>query len=99
LFIFTLLNQIIMLHKHQAPVPPAQLKEMLRTGLVQFAFVKKDGTLRTAMGTTNLVHIPADHHPQGVREASPKVVTFWDLLSGEWRSVSINSQIFIPQAQ
>ena len=88
-----------MLHKHQAPVPPAQLKEMLRTGLVQFAFVKKDGTLRTAMGTTNLTHIPADQHPQGVREASPKVVTFWDLLSGEWRSVSINSQIFIPQAQ
>lgn len=83
-----------MINKHQAPIEPAELKRRLHTGLVQFAFIKKDGVLRTAMGTTNLQHIPADHHPKGVREASPKVVCFWDLLTGEWRSVSVESTIF-----
>jgi hypothetical protein len=80
--------------KHQAPVTPSELKEMLHSGLVQFAFIKKDGVLRTAMGTTNLRHIPADQHPKGIREASQKVVCFWDLLSGEWRSVSVECKIF-----
>lgn len=87
-----------MIHKHQAPIQPDQLREKLRQGLVEFAFVKKDGVLRTAMGTTNLRHIPADQHPQGLREPSPKQICFWDLLTGEWRSVSITSQIFHHEA-
>lgn len=85
------------IQKHQAPIGPEELKRKLHEGLVQFAFVKKDGVLRTAMGTTNLRHIPADQHPKGVREASPKQVCFWDLLSGEWRSVSVTCQIFCNQ--
>ena len=80
--------------KHQAPITAEELKRKLNEGLVQFAFVKKNGVLRTAMGTTNLRHIPADQYPKGVRESSPKQVCFWDLLTGEWRSVSVNCQIF-----
>jgi len=83
-----------MIKKHEAPISAQDLKARLREGLVEFSFVKKDGVLRRAVGTTNLRQIPADQHPKGVREASPKQVCFWDLLTGEWRSVSIESLIF-----
>ena len=54
-----------------------------------------DGSLRTAVGTTNLSNVPVDHHPQGVRESSPKVVVYFDIEKKEWRSVSRRVEVFI----
>jgi len=64
------------------------LKQKLARGVVQFAFKKLDGSLRTAVGTTNLSNVPVDHHPKGVREASSKVTVYFDIEKKEWRSVS-----------
>ena len=77
------------------PIAAQQLRTQLRTGFVHFYFVKKDGTLREARGTTNLSHIPADKHPTGERPAPDSVVTFWDLLAGDWRSTRAGAQIFL----
>lgn len=70
------------------------LKSALQNGVAKFAFVKKDGTLRFALGTLKLDLIPNSDHPKGVRPASEKVVTFFDLEKTSWRSVSINSLVF-----
>ena len=72
-----------------------QLKEQLGLGPVSFGFVKKakDG-FRQALGTTCLKNIPMDKHPKGIRKASEKSVTFFDLISQEWRSFSTSSLVF-----
>ena len=77
------------------PTTPEILKSKLREGAVQFAFKKLDGSLRTALGTTNLSSIPQESHPQGVRESSNKTVTFYDLEKREWRSVSTLREIYL----
>jgi hypothetical protein len=77
------------------PVDPAILRSRLREGVVQFAFKKVDGTLRTAVGTTNLATIPTDHHPKGTGTPSDRSVRFFDIEKREWRSVSVSREIFI----
>ena len=77
------------------PTTPETLRSKLNEGAVQFAFKKLDGSLRTALGTTNLSSIPQESHPQGVRDASNKVVTFFDLEKQEWRSVSTLREIYL----
>ena len=78
-----------------SPIDPTELRALLRSRVVQFAFKKLDGTLRTALGTTNLSSIPTAKHPQGVRESPPSVITFFDMEKQEWRSISVRSEIFI----
>lgn len=70
------------------------LRQRLRQGPTRFTFVKKTGELRFALGTLDLNIIPSTEHPKGVRPASPKVVTFFDLEKIAWRSVSVDSLIF-----
>ena len=77
------------------PTTAEELRAALRRGAAQFAFKKLDGTLRTAVGTTNLATIPARHHPRGVRPSSPRVVAFFDLEKQEWRSLSCTQEIFL----
>lgn len=76
-------------------VTPEQLKTRLRDGVVQFAFKKVDGTLRTAVGTTNLATIPTESHPKGTGNPSEKAVRFFDIEKKEWRSVSILREIYL----
>jgi hypothetical protein len=80
---------------HQIETTPQILKNLLKEGVVEFSFIKKDGSRRDAIGTTNLSSIPAESHPQGVRESSDKVVTFFDLEKREWRSVSTLREIYL----
>lgn len=70
------------------------LKSALQNGVAKFAFVKKDGTLRFALGTLKLDLIPSSNHPKGVRPSSEKVVTFFDLEKTAWRCVSVDSLVF-----
>jgi hypothetical protein len=78
------------------PINPQELRSRLNQGTVQFAFKKLDGTLRTAIGTTLLEQVPLDNHPKG-GSSSPRVVTFFDLQKGQWRSVSVNQEMFISE--
>jgi len=77
------------------PIAPETLRARLREGVVQFAFKKVDGTLRTAVGTTNLATIPTEHHPKGTGNPSDKSVRFFDIEKREWRSVSILREIYL----
>jgi hypothetical protein len=77
------------------PINPDELQKKLKRGKVTFFFKKKDGTLRMAIGTTQLRFVPAEKHPKGLREPSPLVVTYFDILKKDWRSVSISEEIFI----
>jgi hypothetical protein len=77
------------------PISPDVLRARLRSGVVQFAFKKLDGTLRTAVGTTNLASIPVDHHPKGTGNPSERSVRFFDIEKREWRSVSAQQEIYV----
>lgn len=77
------------------PITHEALRTELRQGVLNFAFKKLDGTLRTAVGTTNLSLIPAASHPTGRRESSPRVVVFFDIEKREWRSLSTRVEVFL----
>lgn len=77
------------------PTTATELKRQLARGVVQFAFKKLGGELRTAVGTTNLATIPRESHPKGVRPAPESVVAFFDVEKREWRSASARAEIFI----
>jgi len=77
------------------PITHIALRTELRTGIVNFAFKKLDGTLRTAVGTTVLSLIPEANWPTGRRESSPNAVVFFDIEKREWRSLSTRAEVFI----
>lgn len=69
------------------PQAVIELKEKLRNGIVYFTYKKKDGTMRTAKGTTMLDLIPEENHPKGVVSNKPEDhVCYWDLDREGWRS-------------
>jgi hypothetical protein len=80
---------------NHTPITHEGLRSRLRNGVVQFAFKKLDGSLRTAFGTTNLTSIPSAHHPKGARESSSRAIVFFDLEKQAWRSLSIRMEVFI----
>ena len=75
----------------------SDLKHSLNEGIVIFEFVKKDGTLRHARGTTNRDLIPIDNMPQNKRTPQEQalydrtVVTFYDIDKKGWRSMRIDT--------
>ncbi len=75
----------------------SDLKHSLNEGIVIFEFVKKDGTLRHARGTTSPDLIPTDNMPQGKRTPQEQalydrtVVTFYDIDRKGWRSMRIDT--------
>ena len=73
------------------------LRNHLQNRVVKFMFVKRDGSLREAIGTRNLGLIPTQGHPRGDRPAPDSVVAFWDVMKGAWRSLSANAQVFLVQ--
>ena len=73
------------------------LKTALHEGVVLFEFVKKDGTLRHARGTTSPDLIPADDTPQNKRTPEQQAayerqtVAFYDIDKKGWRSMRIDT--------
>ena len=80
---------------NMTPIEPSELRTKLNEGIVQFAFKKLDGDLRTAVGTTSLDNIPVDNHPNGNGASPSSVVTFFDISKAAWRSVSTSQEIFL----
>jgi hypothetical protein len=74
------------------PVTVPELRKLLHDKIVNFEFIKLDGEVRLAKGTTMMKYIPQSQHPKGIRPSSPKVATFYDLQKHDWRSVSQRSK-------
>lgn len=74
------------------PVTVPELRKILRNKILNFEFIKLDGEVRPAKGTTMMKYIPQTAHPKGIRPSSPKVATFYDLDKQDWRSVSQRSK-------
>ena len=64
----------------------AELKKRMQTSVVEFYFIKRDGSLRHAYGTT-MPSLAAKHiNGRGVPRESVKTTPFFCVESGEWRS-------------
>lgn len=74
------------------PITVPELRKLLRQKIVNFEFIKLDGEVRPAEGTTMMKYILKKDHPKGIRPSSPKVATFFDLDKMAWRSVSQRSK-------
>ena len=66
-----------------------EFSEMLHNGIVDFEFVKKDGTIRQAKGTLVAEHLPA---PKAVdsdapaRKTNENVLVYFDMEKQSFRS-------------
>ena len=70
-----------------------ELRKRMQSGIVEFYFHKKNGEVRRAFGTT--MGSLASAHTVGGAAASIKVIPFFDVEKGEWRSCQIQSLIKI----
>lgn len=71
-----------------------KLRNLLNEGTVSFSYEKINGELREAVGTTNINQIPASSLCKGGETPGNKV-SYYDLVKGGWRSVSMKDEIRI----
>ena len=62
------------------------LKEKLRNGVAHFLYIKKDGSLREAFGTTNAAVAAKYTNGNGISREYFKTTAYFDIEKGEWRS-------------
>lgn len=62
------------------------LKEKLRNGVVHFIFIKKNGEIREAFGTTNAAVAAKYTNGNGISREHFKTTAYFDIEKGEWRS-------------
>ena len=62
------------------------LKEKLRNGVAHFIFVKKNGEIREALGTTNAAVASKYTNGNGCSREHCKTTAYFDIEKGEWRS-------------
>jgi hypothetical protein len=74
------------------PISVPELRKLLRKNIVNFEFIKLDGKVRPARGTTMMKYVPKADQPKGIRPSSDSVATFYDLQKDAWRSVSKKSK-------
>ena len=81
-----------------------RFREALRKGVVKFSYFKKDGSIREAKGTLNLLLLPEDKLPHSGLD--PDAVTpadtfaYYDLDAAGWRSFRIDNFIgFVEQVK
>jgi len=74
------------------PVTVPELRKLLHDKILNFQFIKLNGEVRPARGTTMMKYVPQSQHPKGIRPSSKKVATFFDLDKKDWRSVSQRSK-------
>lgn len=64
----------------------AELKTKLANGIAHFAFVKKNGEIREAWGTTMANIAKAKTNGRGESRESFATTAYFDVEKGEWRS-------------
>ena len=62
------------------------LKRQMRYGVAHFVFMKKDGSLREAYGTTNRSLAEKHINGNGVSREFFSTTAYFDVEKGEWRS-------------
>lgn len=62
------------------------LKKQLRNGVAHFFFVKKNGEVREAFGTTNAAVAAKYTNGNGISREYFKTTAYFDIERGEWRS-------------
>ena len=73
------------------------LRKALNEGIVLFQFIKKDGSIRHARGTTSPDLVPTDDTPKGKRTAQQQAlyqrttVAFYDIDKKAWRSMCVDT--------
>ena len=72
-----------------------RFKNALNSGIVTFSFIKQDGTIREAKGTTHHLLVPADKQPKGAFAPGYRIstISFFDLDKQDWRSFSVENFI------
>lgn len=73
-----------------------ELRKRMQSSVVEFWFTKKDGSVRHAFGTTMPSLTKA--HINGNGCSSIKVITFFDVEKGAWRSCQIQSLLNMEMA-
>lgn len=63
-----------------------QLKNKLANGVAHFIYLKKNGELREAWGTTQSNIARAKTNGRGVNRELYKTTAYFDVEKGEWRS-------------
>ena len=65
-----------------------EFSEMLRNGIVEFEFVKKDGSIRQAKGTLVAEHLPAPTADSdgSTRKKNENVMVYFDMEKKSFRS-------------
>jgi hypothetical protein len=71
-----------------------ELRNLLQKGEVSFGFHTKKGNLRIAKGTLDFSRIPPALHPK-TQSTNPKVVAYYDLEVGGWRSFQVTQPVFL----
>jgi hypothetical protein len=75
----------------------AWIRAVIVHGFTTVVFTKRDGTLRTLVGTTDPALLPdpilaedtANSKP--ARKTNPETVTIWDLENAGWRSFNVRT--------
>ena len=62
------------------------LKEKLRNGVAHFIFIKKNGEVREAFGTTNAAVAAKYTNGNGISREHFKTTAYFDIEKGQWRS-------------
>ena len=72
-----------------------QVQHVLRSGIADVFFTKKDGTKRRMLCTTNITLIPeaVQSSETSKRKASDTSLAVWDLEKDAWRSFRYDSVI------
>jgi len=74
-----------------------RFRRWLRNHVVKFTYFKKDGSIRQAIGTTNLFFVPLSQMPKTLvvdrKNKCYNTITYFDLEKQEWRSFDVRNFI------
>lgn len=71
-----------------------KLRHRMRVDVVKFTYIKKNGVIRTAVGTTHPLVVPASLS-RSTKKQNPAIVTYYDLQRKAWRSCRVLSIVEI----
>lgn len=73
--------------------------DRLLKGRARVVFMKKDGSVREMICTTNLSLVPAELHPRGTGKYNIDIQRVFDLELNEWRSFYKSYLMSVEAAQ
>jgi hypothetical protein len=63
----------------------------LRSGIAYFQFIKRDGSIRNAIGTLNPRNYEYEFKTESAPNENPLIVKYWDIEKKGWRSVKVET--------